>query len=322
MTAPDPIDTSLATPVAHRSASGLSACLVHIYPPGPDAGCRYPLAERPLLIGRADDRDVRIEDPSVSRRHARIAPAADGGHAVEDLGSTNGTQVNNEPVGEPRTLRDGDYVRVGNRLYRYLAGGNLEAEYHEEIYRLAVRDGLTGLPNRRALDEFLAREAARAHRHARPLSVVLFDVDRFKSVNDTRGHLCGDVVLREVGAILAAAARAEDQCARYGGEEFALVMVEADHAGALAAAERVRAAVEGHRFQFEGQELAVTISAGVATTCGGAPVRPIELLNAADGRLYAAKREGRNRVVGASPNDADLFDTVVAEESAAITTKK
>jgi two-component system, cell cycle response regulator len=321
MTSPDPTDTSLATPIAPRTASGLSACLVHIYPPGSDAGRRYPLADRPILIGRADDRDVRIDDPSVSRRHARVAPA-DGGHAVEDLGSTNGTQVNNEPVGEPRPLRDGDYLRVGNRLYRYLAGGNLEAEYHEEIYRLAVRDGLTGLPNRRALDEFLAREAARAHRHARPLSVVLFDVDRFKAVNDTYGHLCGDVVLREVGELLAAAARAEDLSARYGGEEFALVLVEADHAGALAVAERVRAAVEGHQFRFEGQNLAVTISAGVATTCGGAPVRPVELLNAADGRLYVAKREGRNRVVGASSNDADLVDTVVAEESAAVTTKK
>jgi two-component system, cell cycle response regulator len=119
-------------------------------------------------------------------------------------------------------------------------------------------------------------------------------------------------VLREVGALLSAATRAEDLCARYGGEEFALVLVEADHATALAVAERVRAAVAGHQFRFEGEEFAVTVSAGVATTCGGAPVRPVDLWNASDGRLYAAKRAGRNRVVGASSGDGDLFDTAVA----------
>lgn len=296
---PDPRagpDTSVAPPRAPRATDG-PAYLVHIYPPGPDAGRRYPLGGSPILIGRADDRDVRVDDPSVSRRHARVASVG-GGHTVEDLASTNGTQVNDEPVDGPRALRDGDYVRVGNRLFRYLAGGNVEADYHEEIYRLAIEDGLTRLPNRRALDEFLGREVYRAARHARPLSVALFDLDRFKAVNDAHGHLCGDSVLRELAGVLRAGARSEDLCARYGGEEFALVLVEADHAAALAAAERVRAAVAGHPFRFEGAALALTVSAGVATTCGDAAATPAELLHAADGRLYAAKRGGRDRVVG------------------------
>jgi diguanylate cyclase (GGDEF)-like protein len=299
MNEPDPTETSVAAPRAPRPAGALPACLVHIYPPGTDAGRRYQLPERALLIGRADDRDIRIDDPSVSRRHARVVPA-EGGHAVEDLGSTNGTHVNDEPVGAPRALADGDYLRVGNRIYRYLAGGNVEAEYHEEIYRLAVRDGLTGLANRRALNEFLEREVARSARHARPLSVVLCDVDRFKSVNDTHGHLCGDAVLRAVADALRGLAREEDLCARYGGEEFALVLAETEHDAAVAVAERARAAVERLLVRTEDVELRVTVSAGVATTCGDAASTPAELLFVADGRLYEAKRAGRNRVLGAT----------------------
>jgi diguanylate cyclase (GGDEF)-like protein len=290
--------TVLTPALRLRPAGELPACLVHIYPPGPDAGRRYQLADRALLIGRADDREVKIDDPSVSRRHARIAPAEGGGHAVEDLGSTNGTHVNDEPVKEPRRLADGDYLRVGNRLYRYLAGGNVEAEYHEEIYRLAVRDGLTGLANRRALNEFLDREVTRSTRHARPLSVVLLDVDHFKVVNDTHGHLCGDGVLRAVAEALRGVTREEDLCSRYGGEEFVLVLVEADHEAALLAAERARAAVERQVIRFEALELSVTVSAGVATTCGDPEATPAALLWLADGRLYEAKRTGRNRVVG------------------------
>ena len=164
------------------------ACLVHIYPTGPRLGSRHFLDFRPAQIGRAEDCDLRLDDDSVSRRHARIE-FADGSHVVADLGSTNGTRVNDHPAGNARALRDGDYLRVGGVIYRYLAGGNVEAEYHEEIYRLTIQDALTRLPNRRALDEFLGREAARAARHARPLSVLLLDLDRFKAVNDAHGHL-------------------------------------------------------------------------------------------------------------------------------------
>ena len=298
MRSPDPSTDTKRTLRRALSAGGdRPACLVHIYPTGPTAGRRHPLGEGPVQIGREDGSDIRTDEPSVSRRHARIDPAGNG-HVVRDLGSSNGTRVNDEPVGDTRPLRDGDYLRVGNCIYRYLAGGNVEADYHEEIYRLTVQDGLTRLHNRRALDEFLEREVVRSQRHDRPLSVILLDLDRFKAVNDGHGHLCGDHVLREVADLLRAATRPEDLCARYGGEEFALVLVEADHAGAVAAAERLRAAVAGHLFRFEGAAMALTVSAGVATTCGDAAVTPADLLRAADERLYRAKADGRNRVVG------------------------
>ncbi len=293
-----PTDTRVVAIPPPRQVANLPACLVHIYPPGSDAGRRYPLSTQVLSIGRSEDRELRIDDPSVSRKHARICPAEGGGHAIEDLGSTNGTSVNDERVASARHLKDGDYLRVGNRLYRYLAGGNIEAEYHDEIYRLTIVDGLTGLANRRALNEFLDREVSRSARHDRPLSVVLFDLDRFKNVNDQHGHLCGDVVLRAIAESLRGFARAEDLCARYGGEEFALVLVECDPYTAMETAERARRVVEQQMIHFEQTEITVTVSAGVATTRGDLGITPSGLLFAADGRLYEAKHDGRNRVVG------------------------
>src|SRR5438270_12903586 len=132
------------------------ACLVHIYPSGPAMGRRYTLSSAAaMLIGRGSDCAIHIDDHSVSRKHVRLEPLPDGYHAV-DLGSTNGTYVNDVPV-ERQPLSDGDYLRVGNCIYRFLAGGNIEAEYHEEIYRLAIIDGLTEIPNKRYLYEVLAR---------------------------------------------------------------------------------------------------------------------------------------------------------------------
>src|SRR5207247_3830386 len=138
----------------------------------------------------------------------------DGYYAV-DLQSTNGTFVNDVPASICK-LKDGDYLRVGNCIYRFLAGGNVEAEYHEEIYRLTIIDALTGIHNKRYLLEFLDRELARSARHHRPLSLVMLDIDRFKAVNDELGHLAGDFTLRELLSLAKEAIRKEELCVRYG----------------------------------------------------------------------------------------------------------
>src|SRR5262249_41922009 len=140
-------ETLYSLPADPTPAQGREACLVHIYPTGPGMGRRYPMGAKTLLIGRGSDCDIQIEDHAASRRHARIE-ATPAGHVAVDLGSTNGTFVNGTPISRQQ-LEDGDYLRVGNRIYRYLAGGNVEADYHEEIYRLAIIDGLTGIPNKR-----------------------------------------------------------------------------------------------------------------------------------------------------------------------------
>jgi diguanylate cyclase (GGDEF)-like protein len=288
-------ETQLRVPDRPAPATYRPACLIHIYPTGPNMGQRYALADAPVVIGRGSDCPIQIDDHSVSRRHARVQPTADGHEAI-DLESTNGTFVNDLAV-QRWTLQDGDYLRVGNCIYRYLAGGNVEAEYHEEIYRLAIIDALTEIPNKRYLLEFLARELARSARYQRPLTVLLFDLDRFKIINDERGHLCGDYVLRELAAAIRPAIRAEELFARYGGEEFVVVLPECPAERALDVGERLRKLVEEHPFHFSDQAVPVTISLGMATTGGRDAPSAAEMLQRADDKLYEAKRGGRNRIV-------------------------
>jgi diguanylate cyclase (GGDEF)-like protein len=287
-------ETWISTPKKLFSAAR-EACLVHIYPSGPTMGCRYPLADRPLVIGRGDDCAIRLADHSVSRKHALIEPSTDG-YCVSDQHSTNGTFVNDKPLDAPRLLKDGDYLRVGNCLYRFLAGGNIEAEYHEEIYRLTILDGLTQIHNARYLNEFLDREVVRSQRHNRPLSLLALDIDKFKALNDDLGHLCGDFVLRELAQVIRGIVRQEDLFARCGGEEFVIVLVETNLEGAVGVAERVRQAVAAHQFRFETTPINLTISIGVANTVGDTALTSTALRKTADEKLYEAKRAGRNRV--------------------------
>ena len=231
-----------------------------------------------------------------SRNHARIAREDDGSYTVFDLGSTNGTFVNNTSRRES-PLRDGDTLRVGDCIYRFLAGGNIEAEYHEEIYRLTIQDGLTQVHNRRYLTEYLDREVTRAVRHERCLAVILVDIDHFKAVNDTRGHLAGDMALRELCARLRTVVRKDELLARYGGEEFAIVLPEADVTTARETAERIRLLVEHQPFVFNETRYPLTVSAGVAVIPKGESPSVAALLKQADTNLYRAKQSGRNRVV-------------------------
>jgi diguanylate cyclase (GGDEF)-like protein len=266
-------------------------------------GRRYVIAAAAVVIGRGEACDIHINDSSVSRRHAALEPSS-GVVTVADLGSTNGTFVNDAPVARA-VLKDGDYLRVGNCIYRFLAGGNVEAEYHEEIYRLTITDALTETHNKRYLLEFLDRELSRSQRHGRPLSLVLFDIDHFKRINDDLGHLAGDYALRELAACIKTGVRREELLARYGGEEFAAVLPETTCADAAHYAERVRAAVEGHTFEYDGKRLPVTISLGIASTAGDEACTPQRLIQQADKALYRAKNEGRNRVCVWGPGDAD-----------------
>lgn len=287
-------ETWVAIPERPVSITSRNACLVHIYPTGPSMGTRYAIGDEPLVIGRASDCDIRINDHSVSRRHARIQPGADGFYAV-DLQSTNGTYINDVATSMYK-LKDGDYLRVGNCIYRFLMGGNVENEYHEEIYRLTIIDGLTEIHNKRYLMEFLDRELARSSRHNRPLSLIMMDIDRFKNINDQFGHLGGDFVLRELAVRIKGNIRKEELFARYGGEEFAGVLPETPLDGALIVAERILKVVNQTPFVFEEKSFDVTISAGVVTTQGEGDITPLELIRRSDEKLYEAKNAGRNRV--------------------------
>jgi diguanylate cyclase (GGDEF)-like protein len=284
------------TPKPKVTPSRRSACLVHIYPTGPNMGTRYPLGDKTVVLGRDDDCDIVIADDSVSRHHAHIQCSPDG-YGVVDQQSTNGTFVNDNRV-TLCMLKDGDYLRIGNGIYRFLAGGNIEAEYHEEIYRLTIIDALTEIHNKRYFLEFLARALSCSTRYRRPLSLVMFDIDWFKKINDTLGHLCGDYTLRELSSVIKKTIRKEDLFARYGGEEFALVLPETPLQGAVEIAEHLRHKVETYPFQYENDKYRVTISLGITSTTGDNWLTTSEMIEQADSKLYQAKRQGRNRVLG------------------------
>ena len=191
-----------------------------------------------------------------------------------------------------------DIEELSARVSSLLRIKNLQDELRAANVRLAemsVTDGLTGLFNHRYLVEQLVVEVNRAKRYRRPLAVIMLDLDHFKRVNDTYGHLFGDYVLRRVSEIFQAAVRAGDVAARYGGEEFAILVTETE--GAAKLAERIRAAVETDEFVFETLRTQIRISAGVCQAKAGKVNDGNELLRMADEALYEAKQTGRNRVV-------------------------
>jgi len=249
------------------------ACIVVIY--GPELGKRASLGHGTFEVGRSSRSDLCIDQESISRHHARISFDGER-HVIEDLGSTNGTFVN-----------------------EYMSGDNIEANYHEEIYRLMTMDALTQTHNRRYFNEALEREYQRSLRYHRALALVLFDIDHFKQINDTYGHVAGDSVLRQLARVVKPRLRQQDVLARVGGEEFAVLLPEVEPAGALVAAEKIRRLVESARFLVDQREFGCTVSAGLASF-DPRLTTPQMLYEAADRNLYEAKRGGRNRVVAGS----------------------
>jgi diguanylate cyclase (GGDEF)-like protein len=276
------------------ASESTQACLVVIY--GADLGRRVPLAGDAVELGRAQTIAVPIDDDAASRKHARIRRHFDT-FVVTDLGSTNGTYVNDVLIHE-RPLADGDQIKIGRTIFKFIQGSDIELLYHEQIYRVMTYDGLTQVCNRRTFDATLEREISRARRYSRLLSLILFDIDHFKRINDVHGHVAGDAVLRQVAGVVAANVRREDTVARTGGEEFAVLAPELAIANAIGVAEKLRSVVEATPCRFEGNEFPVTASFGVACFAGQPEVSSAELYQIADERLYAAKRSGRNRVVG------------------------
>jgi diguanylate cyclase (GGDEF)-like protein len=282
-------------PVEKAQVNPEQAVLVLIYPPGSELGKRYELAgTREVVIGRGADCTIQVDRDSVSRKHAKVVRSGNQWQVV-DLGSTNGSYVNDAQVTQC-SLRDGDLLKIGNAIFKFLVGGNIESSYHEEIYRMTIVDGLTQAFNKRYFLENLEKEIPRCTRHQRPLALLMFDIDHFKRINDEHGHLTGDFVLRELARRVRTRVRKEEVFARYGGEEFALVLPETSQEQAMKVAEDVRRIVAADSFDFEGDKIPVTISIGVGTTVN--EIAPDAFIKMADDNLYKAKKSGRNRVVG------------------------
>ncbi len=286
------------------AALGLEADVILIaHPENRRLGNRFRLpAGGSLEIGRAPTAQVSLpEVPSLSRSHARLRFAGRG-VVLEDLGSRNGTFVNDRQVLDgPVELRSGDRFQVGSVHFKFLHERDVEHAYHEAIYQMVMRDGLTEVYNQRKFQEEATREFARAQRHDRPLALLLLDIDHFKQVNDTYGHLCGDAVLKQLAGRVAARLRPEQVFARLGGEEFGILCPETGVEGGTALAEKLRQMFEAEPFLAGATPFGVTCSFGVAGLAPGMNAFD-DLVAAADAALYRAKREGRNRVEVAPAN--------------------
>jgi diguanylate cyclase (GGDEF)-like protein len=257
-------------------------------------GRKYPLNQGSTLVGRDPGLDITINEDSVSRRHAELI--YDGNSLqVMDLGSTNGTFINDVPV-KNKTASHGDVIRFGNIIFKYIPAGSIETMFHDELSNLAHIDGLTGCFNRKYILDYLETEVKRCQKLDLPLSLIMLDLDHFKNVNDTHGHLAGDYVLKETVRLLREKVlRTSDVLGRYGGEEFCIIMSEAALRTGIDVAERIRKAIEKHDYMFDGNTLIVTISAGVAQI-NKKDESSKDLIEAADKALYQAKESGRNKV--------------------------
>jgi diguanylate cyclase (GGDEF)-like protein len=266
------------------------------HPQNKNIGRRFRLAPgQGLEIGRSPQAEVTLpEVPSVSRNHARLE--YQGGVVIlRDLQSTNGTAVNDRLIDRPTVLRSGDRFQVGAVHFKFLHERDVEQAYHDAIFELVIRDGLTGVFNKRKFDEEIEREFARANRYERALSLILADIDFFKAVNDRHGHLAGDFVLQQVAARMRRVLRVEQVLARVGGEEFAIVCPETDASGAVEVAEKLREEIAREPCRSGTISISVTCSFGVAQRTA-AMASSTELSAVADAALYRSKQNGRDRV--------------------------
>ncbi len=263
-----------------------------------------PLERVEVVLGRALEADVRINDSKVSRLHARIEAELDESenrinYFINDLDSTNGTFLNGQKIVR-QMLQNGDKITIGEHILRFELLDEIDREYQQQIRRLILHDDLTGLLSSRSFFSELRREADLTKEEKRPFCVLMMDIDFFKKVNDTYGHLTGSKTLEEIGVCITQNLRTGDVAARFGGEEFAAFLLDAELAQGLVAAERIRAEIERKAFSVLGQGKMhqthnVTISVGVAVFPDDSH-DPIELVEMSDSALYRAKREGRNRI--------------------------
>jgi diguanylate cyclase (GGDEF)-like protein len=261
-----------------------------------NSGQVYTLTGTAFSLGRHPDNAVCIDDQGLSRYHAKIAVHSER-YWIEDLNSSNGTYLNGRRVTSCE-LANGDTVQLGPRVsFRFSVTSEDEERVLKQLYEASVRDPMTRVFNRQYFACQVASELSFAVRHRTELSVLLLDIDFFKKVNDTHGHLAGDEVLRRVARELEAQLRTEDLLARYGGEEFVVLLRGISIIDAGRAGERLRVAIERLRVEFAGAHIPVTISVGCAGLDDGTKQSPEVLVGLADARLYAAKRSGRNRVV-------------------------
>lgn len=272
------------------------AIVVLIGPPG-YVGKQYPITASDIVIGRSVESQVYIDDKSLSRSHAKFAVIGSE-VSVIDLGSTNKTVVNGQVIPPLASclLKNNDQIKTGNVIFKFLERGSVELMMNAAMYERASKDALTGAHSKGALIEKGPEAMKRAEVLNEPFSLVTFDIDHFKKINDTHGHPAGDYVLKELcHVVITKLIRSNDFFSRYGGEEFVLLLSGSPLKIAGDVGERIRQTIEAHEFVFDGKKIPVTISVGVAAKLAQ-ETEWTQIYERADRALYQSKQGGRNRV--------------------------
>ncbi len=275
------------------SATGEKANFVVLA--GQDIGRKFEINKSTITIGRSETSDIFIDDEDVSRSHARVIVTLDN-ITIEDLGSTNGTLVNGQKI-KRHALEDGDRIQIGNiTVLKFNFLDTIEDTFNEQLYNAANKDFLTQIYNKKYFVDRLRSEFAYSKRHEAPLSLIIFDLDHFKKINDTYGHSAGDFILKELSAQISTMKRQEDLFARFGGEEFVILLRDTTKETAIQIAEKLRGRVEEIDFNFDGTQIPVTVSVGVTTFEQTNYKNSDTFFRAADSQLLRAKQNGRNRI--------------------------
>lgn len=287
-------DKTVITSVSKMDTNGEKGAFI-LFLSGPLVGKLHQLQDGETSLGRESGATIVINDNRISRKHLAIQVGATG-TTITDLGSTNGTYVNGKRI-QTHLLKDGDKVQISSStIFKFAYQDNLENVFHQELYKMAVVDALTGIFNKRYFLDRLKEEFSHSKRNKQPLSLIMLDVDHFKNINDTHGHLAGDCVLTHLANTIKQITRASDIFARYGGEEFVVLLRGSDEPGAYQMAERIRLIVEKSPAHFDSLTIPLTVSLGAATLCEEEEYdSPEALLETADRFLYKSKQGGRNR---------------------------
>lgn len=266
---------------------------------GSNVGEMHKIEAETTVLGRSVEANVRLVDDGISRHHCRIR-MEDGKLFVEDLASRNGTFCNGARCSH-HELQDGDKLQLGKTtILKFSYHDDLEENFQRQMLESAMTDGLTGAYNKRYFMERLESELQFSLRHNVNLALMIMDLDKFKDVNDTYGHLAGDKVLTKFSELMQQSIRNEDVFARYGGEEFAIITRSISRDDVFRFADRLRDETSQLSIVSEGIRIPVTVSIGLATLPEDSAQTPTELIKQADDMLYAAKRSGRNRVMMSS----------------------
>jgi two-component system cell cycle response regulator len=262
---------------------------------GSSMGEMFKIGRVRTVIGRGPRVDIRMLDEGISREHCEVVLEGDK-VLLRDLGSTNGTFCRGARV-EQQELSDGDKILVGTgTVLKFTYHDKIDEVFQRQMFESVLRDDLTKAFNKKYFLDRVESEYAYAARHNLPATLICFDIDHFKQVNDTYGHPAGDHVLKELALAVQATVRVEDVFARIGGEEFGVLCRGADLLQGQIVGDRVRVAVEQRQIVHDGKPIPITVSVGVAAVPNASIADAAEFVSAADQVLYEAKRGGRNRV--------------------------